>query len=218
MEPTQLEDNELFEEEPSPVKPNGNGSSNKPFLIGVGILGAIVVFSILAIIAYVILFRPKTTSDLQNQAAEIQAQNTAISLIASQTSEVEQKVSTQKAAPSTTPVLPSPTSVVAMPTATSVVGSQSTSVAGQDPAIRTATVAAFQTQAAATLMGTQVALGTQVPAGTQIALGTLVPQVTPTTLPTAGFMDEVGLPALLGAAIALIIIIFLVRKIRFSTN
>jgi len=101
---------------------------------------------------------------------------------------------------------------VAMPTATSDSGSQSTSVAGQDPAIRTATVAAFQTQAAATLMGTQVSVGTQ------IALGTLVPQVTPTTLPTAGFMDEVGLPALLGAAIALIVIIFLVRKLRFSTN
>jgi hypothetical protein len=212
MEPTQLDDNDLFEEEPSPEKPNGNGSSNKPFIIGVGVLGAIVVFSILAIIAYVILFRPKTTSDLQSQAAEIQAQNTAISLIATQTAEVEQRVSTQKAAPSTTPVLPSPTSVVAMPTGTSVAGSQSTSVAGQDPAIRTATVAAFQTQAAATLMGTQVS------AGTQIALGTLVPQVTPTTLPTAGFMDEVGLPALLGAAIALIVIIFLVRKLRFSTN
>jgi hypothetical protein len=37
MEPTQLEDNDLFEEEPSPEKPNGNGSSNKPFIIGVGI-------------------------------------------------------------------------------------------------------------------------------------------------------------------------------------
>jgi LPXTG-motif cell wall-anchored protein len=46
----------------------------------------------------------------------------------------------------------------------------------------------------------------------------LVPQVTPTTLPTAGFMDEVGLPLLFGAAIALILIIFLVRKLRFSSN
>ncbi len=212
MEPNRLEDNELFEEEPSPERPSGNSSSNKPFIIGVGILGAVVVFSILAIIAYVILFRPKTTSDLQSQAAEIQAQNTAISLIASQTAVVEQKLATQKAAPSTTPILPSPTSVVAMPSPTSVSGSQSTSVAGQDPAVRTATVAAFQTQAAATLMGTQVS------EGTQIAQGTLVPQVTPTTLPTAGFMDEVGLPLLLGAAIALILIIFLVRKLRFSSN
>ncbi len=212
MEPAQIDDNELFDEVPSPEKPKGNGSSNKPFIVGVGILGAIVVFSILAIIAYVILFRPKTTSDLQNQAAEIQAQNTAISMIASQTSEFEQKAATQKAAPSTTPVISTATAVVVMPTATSVAGSQSTSVAGQDPAVRTATVAAFQTQAAATLMGTQM------PLGTQVAQGTLVPQVTPTTLPTAGFMDEVGLPALLGAAIALIIIILLVRKLRFSTN
>lgn len=212
MEPSQLDDNELFEEQPAPQRPNGNGSSNRPFIIGVGILGAVVVFSILAIIAYVILFRPRTTSDLQNQAAEIQARNTAISLIASQTAEVEQKASTQKAAPSTTPVIPTATAVIAMPTATSVAGTQATSVAGQDPAIRTATVAAFQTQAAATLMGTPGSVGTQ------IALGTLVPQVTPTTLPTAGFMDEVGLPALLGAAIGLIVIIFLARRLRFSNN
>ncbi|MDO9085609.1 MAG: hypothetical protein Q7U53_05305 [Anaerolineaceae bacterium] len=206
MEPNQLEDNELFEENASIEKPEENGSNNKPFLIGVGILGAIVVFSILAIIAYVILFRPKTTSDLQSQAAEINAQNTAISLIASQTAEFEQKLSTQKAAPSTTSVVPTATAVVAMPTATSVAGSQSTSVAGQDPAVRTATVAAFQTQAAANLLGTPV------------GEGTLAPQQTPTTLPTAGFMDEVGLPALLGTALALLIIIFLVRKLRFSSN
>ena len=212
MEPSQLDDNELFEEQPAPQRPNGNGSSNRPFIIGVGILGAVVVFSILAIIAYVILFRPRTTSDLQNQAAEIQARNTAISLIASQTAEVEQKAATQKAAPSTTSVIPTATAVIAMPTATSVAGTQATSVAGQDPAIRTATVAAFQTQAAATLMGTPASVGTQ------IALGTLVPQVTPTTLPTAGFMDEVGLPALLSAAIALIVIIFLARRLRFSNN
>ena len=198
MEPNQLDDNELFEEDSSSKKPVENGSSNRPFIIGVGILGAIVIFSILAIIAYVILFRPKTATDLQRQAAEIHAQNTAIAFIASQTAELEQKQSTQKAAPSITPVLPSPTSVLAMPTATSV--------AGQDPAIRTATVAAFQTQAAATLMGTTV------------AEGTVLPQLTPTTLPTAGFMDEVGLPALLGAALGLVILIFLVRKLRFSSN
>jgi cytoskeletal protein RodZ len=206
MEPNQLEDNELFEENASIEKPEQNGSSNKPFLIGVGILGAIVVFSILAIIAYVILFRPKTTSDLQNQAAQINAQNTAISLIASQTAEFEQKQSTQKAAPSMTSVVPTATAVVAMPSATSVAGSQSTSVAGQDPAVRTATVAAFQTQAAANLLGTPV------------GEGTLAPQQTPTTLPTAGFMDEVGLPALLGTALGLLILIVLVRKLRFSSN
>jgi cytoskeletal protein RodZ len=206
MEPNQLNDNELFDENASIEKPEQNGSNNRPFIIGVGILGAIVVFSILAIIAYVILFRPKTTSDLQSQAAEINAQNTAISLIASQTADFEQKQSTQKAAPSTTSVLPSPTAVVAIPTATSVARTQATSVAGQDPAIRTATVAAFQTQAAANLLGTPV------------GGGTLSPQQTPTTLPTAGFMDEVGLPALFGTAIALIIIIFLVRKLRFSAS
>lgn len=212
MEPSHLNDSELFDQESRPDQPMNNGSSNKPFMVGVGVLGGIVVLSILAIIAYVILFRPKTTSDLQNQAAEIHAQNTAISMVATQTAQIEQKQATQKAAPSETPQLPSATSVVAMPTATSVGGVASTSVAGQDPAVRTATVAAFQTQAAATLMVTNESVGTQV------AQGTAVAQTTPTTLPTAGFMDEVGLPVLFGAAILLIIIIFLARRIRFSTH
>ena len=207
MEPNRLNDNELFEEEVSLDQPSNNGSNNKPFIIGIGILGAIVVFSILAIIAYIILFRPQTTTDLQSQAAEIYAQNTAIAFVASQTAEFEQKQATQKAAPSTTSIAPSATSVVAMPTATTGAIVQATSVAGQDPAVRTATVAAFQTQAAAALQS-----------GTQVAVGTLDPQVTPTTLPTAGFMDDIGLPVLLGAAIGLLIIIFLVRKLRFSTN
>lgn len=207
MEPNRLNDNELFEEEVSLDEPSNNGSNNKPFIIGIGILGAIVVLSILAIIAYVILFRPQTTTDLQSQAAEIYAQNTAIAFVATQTAEFEQKQATQKAAPANTSIVPSATSVVAMPTATTGAVVQATSVAGQDPAVRTATVAAFQTQAAAALQS-----------GTPVAVGTLDPQVTPTTLPTAGFMDDIGLPALLGAAIGLLIVIFLVRKLRFSTN
>ena len=43
-------------------------------------------------------------------------------------------------------------------------------------------------------------------------------QGTSTALPTTGFADEVGLPALVGAAIALIIIIFLARRLRFSNT
>ncbi len=209
MEPSPGNDTELFEEQPSPEQPPNNGSSNRPFIIGVGILGAVVVLSIIAIIAYVILFRPKTTTDLENQAAEIQAQNTAISLIASQTAEFEQKQSTQKAAPSSTPVQPTATVFVPSATTRSIT---STSVAGQDPAVRTATVAAFQTQAAASL------LQTATPGATSTTQITTVVQPTPTTLPTTGFMDEVGLPALIGAALALIVIIFLARRLRFSTN
>lgn len=208
MEPNNLSDNELFEEEVPLDPPSNNGSSNKPFIIGIGILGAVVVFSILAIIAYVILFRPKTTTDLQEQAAEIYAQNTAIAFVATQTAEVELKQSTQKAAPPTTKVAPTATPFVEIATETSEPTSQATSVAGQDPAIRTATVAAFQTQAAAVQAGTQV--------GTQLPAGTVDPQITPTTLPTAGFMDDVGIPALLGTAIGLILVILLVRKLRFS--
>lgn len=210
MEPSPGNDNELFEEQPSPDQPADNGSSNRPFIIGVGILGAVVVLSIIAIIVYVILFRPRTTTDLANQAAEIQAQNTAISLIASQTAEFEQQQSTQKAAPSSTPVQPTATQVV--PSATTRVITSTSVAAGQDPAVRTATVAAFQTQAAASLLETEPV------DDTPNAQVTPTVQATPTELPTTGFMDEVGLPALIGAALALIVIIFLVRRLRFSTN
>ncbi|HZK60636.1 MAG TPA: hypothetical protein VFC41_01080 [Anaerovoracaceae bacterium] len=211
MDLNDYEENDLFEDQfpegNAPQGPENNGSNNRAFIVGIAALGGVVVLAIIAMIVYVLFFRPKTSADLQNQAAQIQAQNTAISLIATQTAEFNNSQATQKAAPTNTQIAPSATSVVAEATATTISDQERTSVAsGSDPAARTATVAAFQTQAAA------AALGTVFPGSTAMAQGTS------TALPTTGFADEVGLPALVGAAIALIIIIFLARRMRFSNT
>lgn len=216
MDLNEFEDTPLFEEEnddgnpgennneEGPEESNGNGNGNRPFMIAIGVLGAVVVLAIIGMIIFVLLNRPPTSTELQEQAAAINAQNTAIALIASQTAEFNQQQATQKAAPSSTPIAKATnTPVIAVATATPTSDRQATSVAGGiDPAARTATVAAFQTQAAAALLGT----GT--PSGTAQA-GT-------TELPETGFFDEVGLPGLVGAAVTLIIIIILARRLRYS--
>lgn len=46
----------------------------------------------------------------------------------------------------------------------------------------------------------------------------ITPRATATALPTTGFADEVGLPGLLGMAGAMILVIVLARRIRFSSR
>jgi LPXTG-motif cell wall-anchored protein len=43
-------------------------------------------------------------------------------------------------------------------------------------------------------------------------------QVAPTALPRTGFAEEVGIPGLIGLAIASILVIFVVRRVRSSTS
>jgi len=41
---------------------------------------------------------------------------------------------------------------------------------------------------------------------------------TPTALPDTGFIDDVGLPGLLGLAAALVLVVFIVRRLRLSAS
>jgi cytoskeletal protein RodZ len=192
---------------PSSGEPEERRSNNKPFMIGIAFLGGIVILAMLAMIAFVLLNKPPTSSDLEQQAAEIKAQNTAISIVATQTAESMMIEETQKAAPTFTIIPPTATSVIAVATATPTKDLDSTSVAiSNDPAARTATVAAFQTQAAA------IALGTNVPGATSLV------QATTTALPSTGFVDDVGFPALFGTAFVLLLVILFARKLRLSSS
>lgn len=210
MDFNDFEDNEVSDNQPDNAPRNGeNGSSSgsKSFVIGIAILGGIVILAMIAMIAFVLLNKPATSTDLEQKAAEIQAQNTAISIIATQTADFMLVQATQKAAPSNTLVAPSATSVIAMATSTPTSDKVSTSVAaGGDPGARTATVAAFQTQAAA------IALGTNVPGTTALV------QATSTALPSTGFVEDVGFPALFGTSIVLLLIIFFARKFRLASK
>jgi LPXTG-motif cell wall-anchored protein len=209
MDFNDFDDNETPDNQPNnpPEEGNEQPSGNKSFVIGIAFLGGVVILAMIAMIAYVLLNKPATSTQLEQQAAEIQAQNTAISVIASQTAEVNAIQATQKAAPVLTEIVPTATSVIAVATSTPVPEQQSTSVgAGSDPAARTATVAAFQTQAAA------IALGTNVPGATSLV------QATSTALPSTGFAEDVGFPTLFGAAFVLLIIIFFARRLRLSPS
>ncbi|OJX41218.1 MAG: hypothetical protein BGO78_00260 [Chloroflexi bacterium 44-23] len=208
MDLNDFDDNDLSENPPQaggPGNPQQGSSSSKPFVIGIAVLGGIVVIAMLLMIAYVLLSRPKTATDLENQAEQIRQQNTAIAMFASQTAEYNAAMATELAAPTETAVPPTSTAVLAVATATATQEAGATSVAvSGDPAARTATVAAFQTQAAA------------VTAGTSLPGVTSVIQVTSTALPSTGFAEDIGLPVLFGAAIVLVLIIVLARKLRFS--
>ena len=197
FEETHLDD--LQEEQPAPEgePENGNNGGNRPFLVAISVIGGIFILAIIGMIIYLLINQPKSSSELQQQAAEINAQNTAIALIATQTSESYNQQATSKAAPSNTPVKATNTPVVAIATNTPIPAG--TSAGALDAPARTATVSAFQTQMAVSGQGT--------PGGP-----------TPTALPTTGFADEIGLPGLLGAAALLLVIIVFARRLRTSSN
>ncbi len=175
------------------------GGANRTFLIAAGIIGGVVVLAIIAFVVIFMLNRGQGAGRFQEQAAQINAQNTAIAMAATETASVSFQQATQKSMPPTF----TPTPIIAVPTKTpQPTATQTLSPGAIDEAGRTATVAAFLTQ---------VAQGT--PAATS---QTLV--ATTTALPTTGFADEVGLPGLFGLAVILLVIVFIARRLRFAGN
>jgi hypothetical protein len=177
LDPMDLEvEEDEFEEE-------GN---NRTFLLVAGILGAVLLLSLICIAVYAMVFVPRNRAQRETQVAQINAQNTEVAAISAMTIQAQQWTAT----PSITPEPPTPTL-----TNTPVVAPSETpdlDQPTQDP--RTATVPALLTQ--------------------QAADGTLAVTPTVTQLPDTGFVDDVGIPGLLGMAAALIVIVFLARRLR----
>jgi hypothetical protein len=177
----------LEEAEPPPAE-----TSNRSFLIVAGILGAIMLMSLLVLA----VFAFTRVVPLQRQRAAETAQ-----AIAFHSTEVARSVgatSIAKAWTATfTPTEPA-TATPLPPTNTPVVVVQATSTATSGPDPRTATVAALLTQAAAA----------------QTSVPTAV--ITPSELPQGGFADEVGVPGLLGLALLLVGVIFVTRRLRLA--
>ena len=162
-------------------------SSNRTFLIAAGILGGIVLLSLACLAGYVLLIRPQQTSAQQTQSA-IETQNADTISDALTATAVAFDLS-QTPQITDTP-FPTNTLVVAQPSATNTLEFTLT----PDPA--TVTVEALQTQ---------------------VAASTATVLATSTALPTSGFADEVRLPGLVIAAMVLVAVIFLARRLR-STN
>jgi len=164
-------------------------SSNRTFLIAAGILGGIVLLSIACLAGYALVILP------QQRAAQQASEQNAL---ATQNAQVNEALTATGVAfdlsqtPQATETLfPTDTPVVAQPTATNTLEFTLT----PDPATQT------------------VAAGF-----TQLAESTATIVVTTTALPTSGIADEFGLPGLVIAAMVLVVVIFLARRLRASPS
>jgi hypothetical protein len=173
-------------------------SSNRMFLIAAGVLGVIAILVVICIAVYVLTIYPRTQSANATQKAMVDSQNTQVARIIASTSTAA-AIAAIEAAYTPTPtatelVLPSPTPsqtlVVAMPSAEA-------------------------SETIAPEMATATALNATLTANAVLFAATLTAKAgQPTAIPTTGFADEVGLPAMLGLAVLLIAVIFLARRLR----
>lgn len=171
-------------------------SGNRTFVLAAAILGGLLIISMIFLAVYALILGPRQREASEEQrateAAAILLQNTEEAL--TQTAEAAGVTPTATIAPTDTPEPPTatPTQVVVLPSPTST---PFTTLPTLEPA--QATAAAQETQAAA-------------------AGGGVTP--TATALPSTGFADDVGVPALglMGAAFLLALI--LARSLRISTQ
>jgi len=169
-------------------------SNNRTFLFAAGGLGLLVLLALLCLGAYVWYSLNNNQSASQTALAESTRQAATIQAGLTQTAVANALTATAGATatlpPTNTPVIAQATNTAGTPGAPTVTPSGPT-LTPNVPA--TATVgAAF----------TQIANTTQ----------TVIP--TSTALPNTGFADEVGIPSMFFAALALVVIIFLARRMR----
>jgi len=159
-------------------------SNNRTFLFIAGGLGLLVLLGLCAVVGY--FFLNNNSTKQVEVTAQAQATIQQATIVAGLTQNARSLAETQAAAVTAT-LPPTNTPVIAQATATST----------ETPNPATATVGAAFTQIA------QVAAVTT---GTVIA--------TSTALPNTGFADDVGLPGMFALALALVVVIFLVRRLR----
>ena len=166
--------------------PPAEESNNRTFIIAAGILAGVVFLSLACMAAYVLLILPKQKAQNAQVQATLDVQQTQMVQMLTQTAVVLQFTNTPLPTPKATNTnTPSPTPVIASPIVTPT--------ESINPA--EATYAALQTQAANAAL---------TPTSTLVM----------TPLPTTGFADKVGLPGLVIMAIALVVVIFLARRLR----
>jgi len=175
-----------YEDEETPPEE----ASNRTFLIAAGILGGIVLLSLACLAVYALVILPQQRTAQQGDQSALATQNAQVNeaLTATQVA-----IGLSQTPQATETLFPTDTPVVAQPSATNTSLVEATSETSLTPDPATATIAAGLTQ---------VAASTQ----------TIIP--TTTALPTSGFADEVGLPGLVIAAMVLVAVIFLARRLR----
>jgi len=184
---------ELGEEKP----PEQNGNRN--FMIIAGILAGIMVLALLCIAGLALIRYLPGQRSAQDANATNEAQATAIALSASQTASAPRATATK-----TPTAVPTNTQV---PTKTPVIVVGPTKTPTVDIAMATANA-----------LSTLTAQGSITPLAptTQPTLQTTL-RPTSTALPTTGIAEELGTPGLMSVAFILVVIIFLMRRLRTAS-
>ena len=177
-------------------------ASNRTFFILAGILGAIALLSLVCIAVYALFLLPRSRSAQDEVQATMDAQNTEVAAIIAETSTAAAAAAIEAAythTPTETAIPDTPTPTVTTPVVavspTSIFGTPAGPITTLDPLMATAT------HMRATL-------------DAQIALSTLTARPSATAIGSYGFADDVGLPAMIGLAALLIVVIFLARRLR----
>lgn len=184
-----FEQDDFLAETPPELEPE-KPHGNRTFLTVIIALGVIFLLALLGLLIFAPRLISNQRADQMEEAAQINAANTAtaVALLVQQGQMDTQQA--QTAIASTLTAAPTKTPMVAVATHTPQTTSTGLSAA------ELATVEALQTQM--TVVSTAYA--------------------TPTALPDTGFMDDIGLPAMAGLAVLLIVIIVFSRHLRLSSR
>lgn len=184
---------EGFEEEPQPTVEPPKGGGNRTFLAAIGILGGIFVIAVIALVAFAAFILPERTKQRNATQTAIYLHNAATAVKATEVAFASLPTATLP--PTETPIAtPTPVVVIASKTPTPTEASAATLSA--ENMAKTATVSALLTQAAG---------------------GKATPTATP-AMPNTGIGDDYALPGLMGAALLLVVVIFVARRLRLTTH
>jgi hypothetical protein len=187
----------------TPEAPPPEESNNRTFLIVGGIFAALIFLTLVCGAVYALWYLPRNNATQKATQAAIQANNAQVVMQMTSTAQAALWTPTSQPTniPLNTPVptvapLNTQTAVIANPTATD------TPAPTTDPA----TLIAMQTQLAQQMTATAggPSMGAMVGTGTPGAAA----------MPRTGFFDQVGLPGLIVLTLALIVVIFLSRRLR----
>jgi hypothetical protein len=162
--------------------------NNRTFWLVAGILGAILILALICMVIYAMVIVPNRAGNQAATAAAINTQNASVQMTAEAEAQAMAWTPTPTITDTPAPVTPTASNTPVVPPTDTPAGPTVTA----DP--RTATVSALLTEQA----------------GTGIT-------PTPTGLPDGGFADDVGIPGMLALAAALVVVIFLARRLRTSS-
>jgi cytoskeletal protein RodZ len=176
-------------------EPQPEEKGNRTFLLIAGIFAILIFLTLVCIALYFLVIRPRqaATQTAQEETAEAQR----IEQSQAMTATAEAALFTPTFLPTAVPTKTQTRVAAASPTLVVIVA---TPLASPE-ATETLSVEAAQTQLAGQMTQTAAVAGAAAGAGA-------------TPLPTTGFFDEVGLPLLLVLTVALLVVIFVTRRLR----